>query len=105
MNTALISASERVTGGGAPVEYLPVLTAIPLPILVLGPDDLPIFANLAAEVFFSRSLAQLAKLPADRLFPPHSPIFQLIAQVRETRAVVSEYGVILSTPHAHFSPI
>jgi len=99
MSTALSPPPAPSADGGTPPGYLHMLTAIPLPILVLGPDNVPVFANLAAEVFFSRSLAQLAKLPADRLFPAHSPIFQLITQVRKSRAVVSEYGVVLSTPH------
>ena len=99
MSASQTSITATAPAPKAQAEYLSVLMAIPLPILVLGPDEIPVFANLAAEVFFSRSLSQLEKITANQLFPRHSPILQLIAQVRKTRAGVSEYGVDLTTPN------
>jgi two-component system, NtrC family, nitrogen regulation sensor histidine kinase GlnL len=85
----------------SPVEVISadaVMSAIPYPMLVVGALDRPVYANAAAETFFSMGQSLLKKLPLADLFGPSSPIVSLIGQVRRTGATVNEYGVDVAIP-------
>ena len=75
-----------------------VLSALPDPILVIGGTGRIAYVNAAAEQFFQASEAYLSGRALQELLPGDSPLFTLIAQVRETGSSVSEYGVTLETP-------
>jgi two-component system, NtrC family, nitrogen regulation sensor histidine kinase GlnL len=75
-----------------------ILGMLPHPVLVFGGDDRAIYANAAAEQFFSVGLSLLKRQTLSEMVGPSSPLVTLIAQVRRTGATVNEYGVDLQLP-------
>ena len=75
-----------------------LLSALPVPVLLLDKDNRFRFANHAAEQFLGlstpawRSTGWTTSLPAD------NPIFLLIAQVREGEATISDHDLTLESP-------
>src|SRR5258705_11140772 len=96
-----LGAHERVhapTGARRHLEYDLLIAALPHPILVLGEQDRIIYANPAAEVFFSASQAVLKRQRLADLVTFGCPLTALVAQVRRTEASVNEYGVEVTMP-------
>ncbi len=84
-----------------PVDGIPheaVMGAIPYPVLVIGDGDRPLYANAAAETFFSMGQSLLKRHPLADLVGRSSPLVALVAQVRRTGATVNEYGVDVAVP-------
>jgi two-component system nitrogen regulation sensor histidine kinase GlnL len=75
-----------------------VLNALPHPVVMLGPDERIAEANDAAQNFFQASAASLAKLTLAHFVPFGSPMLELVSQVRERQAPVSEYRVDVGSP-------
>jgi two-component system, NtrC family, nitrogen regulation sensor histidine kinase GlnL len=75
-----------------------VLNALPLAVVVIGPDGKIKDANVAAEDFFDMSVALLRRHPLRDLVPFGSPLLSLIEQVRQRGGAVNEYKVDLGTP-------
>jgi two-component system nitrogen regulation sensor histidine kinase GlnL len=75
-----------------------VLNALPLAVVVVGPDAKINDANVAAEDFFDMSVALLRRHALRDLVPFGSPILSLIEQVRQRGGAVNEYKVDLGTP-------
>jgi two-component system nitrogen regulation sensor histidine kinase GlnL len=75
-----------------------VLNALPHPVLTIGPENVIIGANQAAESFFQNSSAVLARHSLDYFVPFGSPLFGLVQQVRDRSAPVTEYRVDVSSP-------
>ena len=75
-----------------------ILAALPDPVLVADAKGVIQFANAAAEQFFDTSAATLVGGRLAELLPADSPLFALMASVRQTGHSVSEYGVTLETP-------
>jgi two-component system nitrogen regulation sensor histidine kinase GlnL len=75
-----------------------VLNALPLAVVVIGPDGKINDANVAAEDFFDMSVALLRRHPLRDLVPFGSPLLALIEQVRQRGGAVNEYKVDLGTP-------
>ena len=93
--------SER--GGAGPrrhIEHDLLLAALPHPILVLGDDDRVLFANAAAESFFSLSLGVLKRQTLPDIIAFSSPLGALVAQVRRTGATVNEYSIEVGLPRS-----
>src|SRR5471032_1005329 len=78
-----------VTGG--------IANALPMPILLLGPDQEITYVNPAAEQFFDTGAGILLKQFINDLLPFDSPLFQLINQARERNSSAAERDVDLST--------
>ena len=74
------------------------LNALPHPVAALGPDNRFIAANSAAEAFFQASAPVMYRNTIDSFVPFGSPLLDLIDQVREREAPVSEYRVEIGTP-------
>jgi len=72
--------------------------ALPMPIILIGPDQKLLYANPAAEQFFHTSQVMLLKQRLPELVPFDSPLFQLIQQARERGSSAAERDVDLSTP-------
>ena len=93
----------------APTSLAPavILNALPHPVLVIDRANRVAQLNLAAEQFFEAGASALLGRPLGELVPADSPLFALVAQVREAGNSVSEYGVTLETPKigAHFVSI
>lgn len=73
-----------------------LLNAMPHPVLVLGADNEIVYANFAAEVFFSASENVLRRKIIEDIVPFSCPLTSLIRQVRVNNSTVNEYGVGLS---------
>ena len=93
------TARER-TGVGARrhIEHDLLLAALPHPIVVLGDDDRVLFANAAAESFFSLSHGMLKRQTLPDIIAFSSPLGALVGQVRRSGATVNEYGVDVALP-------
>ena len=72
--------------------------ALPMPILLVGPDDGLLYANQAAEQFFDMGVGLLLKQKLRDLLPFGSPLVQLVSQARLRGASIAERNVDLSTP-------
>ncbi len=86
------------TGQRRHIEHDLLLAALPHPILVLGEDDRVLYANLAAETFFSLSQAMLKRQKLSDIVAFSSPLGALVAQVRKSGVTVNEYGIDVDLP-------
>ena len=82
------------------IEHDLLLGALPHPILVLGDDDRVLYANPAAEAFFSLSQGMLKRQTLVDIIAFSSPLAALVGQVRRTGAAVNEYGVDVDLPRS-----
>jgi two-component system nitrogen regulation sensor histidine kinase GlnL len=80
------------------IEHDLLLAALPHPILVLAEGDRILYANPAAEVFFSASQAVLKRVRLTDMVAFGCPLLSLVEQVRRTEATVNEYGVEVVMP-------
>lgn len=80
------------------VEHDLLLAALPHPILVLAEQDRIVYANPAAEVFFSASQAVLKRQMLSGIMAFGCPLLALVAQVRRTDSTLNEYGVEVVMP-------
>ena len=93
-----MSSLKPLTPAAKPIEHDLMLAALPHPILLLGPDDHIIYANPAAEVFVSASIAVLRRQTLSQVVAFGCPLLSLVAQVRRSDATVNEYGVEVLMP-------
>jgi two-component system, NtrC family, nitrogen regulation sensor histidine kinase GlnL len=82
------------------IEHDLLLSALPHPILVLGDDERVVYANAAAESFFSLSLGVLKRQTLPDIIAFSSPLAALVGQVRRTGATVNEYGIDVGLPRS-----
>ena len=82
------------------IEHDLLLAALPHPILVLGDDDRVLYANAAAESFFSLSQGLLKRQTLPDIIAFSSPLAALVVQVRRTGATVNEYGIEVGLPRS-----
>src|SRR5258706_648064 len=87
------SGQNDFTGGEAAI-----VGALPMPILLIGPEYQILHGNQAAEQFFDMGVGLLLKQTFGDLLPFGSPLLQLIGQARERGASIAERNVDLSTP-------
>jgi two-component system nitrogen regulation sensor histidine kinase GlnL len=91
------------TPGATPrrhIEYDLLLAALPHPIVVLGDDDRVLYANAAAESFFSLSQGVLKRQTLSDIIAFASPLAALVGQVRRTGAAVNEYSIEVGLPRS-----
>jgi len=94
-----VEARERTSiGQRRHIEHDLLLAALPHPILVLGEDDRVLYANLAAETFFSLSQAMLKRQKLSEIVAFASPLGALVDQVRKSGVTVNEYGLDVDLP-------
>jgi two-component system nitrogen regulation sensor histidine kinase GlnL len=93
-------ARERPQQSSGPrhVQHDLLLASLPHAVLALAEDDRIVYANPAAEQFFSASQAMLKRHQLSDLVTFGCPLTSLVAQVRRTGASVNEYGVEVSSP-------
>jgi two-component system nitrogen regulation sensor histidine kinase GlnL len=75
-----------------------ILNALSDPVFLIDDANRFAYVNLAAEQFFANSAASLLGRPLSLVLPEDSPLFALIAQVRDHRQSVAEFGVSLEGP-------
>lgn len=83
---------------GTPPGAALILGALPVPVVLLDPDNRFRFANPAAEQFFEISAAHLAQLRLVELIPPDNPLFLLLAQVRAQDVTIADHDLTLESP-------
>jgi two-component system, NtrC family, nitrogen regulation sensor histidine kinase GlnL len=82
------------------IEHDLLLSTLPHPILVLGDDERVLYANAAAESFFSLGLGMLKRQTLPDIIAFSSPLSALVDQVRSTGATVNEYGIDVGLPRS-----
>src|SRR5258706_14271609 len=87
------SGQNDVTGREAAI-----VGALPMPIILVGPQYQLLHANQAAEQFFDMGVGLVLKQKLGDLLPFGSPLLQLIGQARERGASIAERNVDLTTP-------
>jgi two-component system nitrogen regulation sensor histidine kinase GlnL len=78
-----------------------VLSALPVPVVVLDAENRFLSANPAAEQFFQLSASSLAQQRLSDLIPPDTRLFALVDQVRSQDAPVSDHDLTLESPRLH----
>jgi two-component system nitrogen regulation sensor histidine kinase GlnL len=81
-----------------PADAAALLSALPMPVVLLDAENRFRFVNQAAEQFLGISARQLAQHRLSDLVPEDSPIFLLIAQVRQGEVTVSDHDLTLDGP-------
>ena len=81
-----------------PLDGHALLSALPMPVVLLDAENRFRFANHAAEQFLGISLVQLTQLHLADLVPPDNPIFLLIVLVRDGDVSVSDHDLSLECP-------
>jgi two-component system, NtrC family, nitrogen regulation sensor histidine kinase GlnL len=106
--SAVVSRATRLLGRGRVVEAAPkvvdaatILGALPVPVILLDPEDRFRHVNHAAEQFLGISAAWLTQHRLGDLVPDDNPLFLLIDQVRKTEATVSDHDLNLESPRLH----
>jgi two-component system nitrogen regulation sensor histidine kinase GlnL len=80
------------------VDSAAILGALPVPVMLLDPENRFRYVNNAAEQFLGISAASLAQFRLLDLVPPDNPVFLLIEQVRTTEATIIDHDLDLESP-------
>jgi two-component system nitrogen regulation sensor histidine kinase GlnL len=79
-------------------DFAAMLSALPVPCVLLDADNRFRYANPAAEQFFAISISQLRHIGLADLVPADSPLFPLLQQVRADQIVVSDHDLTFDSP-------
>jgi len=79
-------------------DTMQILSALPVPVVLLDPDNRFRYVNHAAEQFLGISAAGLAPLRLRDLVPEDNPLFLLVQQVRLSDATVSDHDLSVDSP-------
>ncbi len=83
------------------VDAQAMLSALPVPVVLLDAENRFRFANQAAEQFLGVSLMQLRQMTLATLLPEDNPLFALLAQVRLQGSTISDHDLTLESPRLH----
>ena len=75
-----------------------LLGVLPHPLLVIAADGTILYANAAAEAFFSISAAMLKRSTIKEVVAFGCPLLSLVEQVQTTATTVNEYGIEIASP-------
>ena len=78
-----------------------ILSAMPVPVVLLDADNRFKYVNHAAEQFLGASAASLSQVRLTDLVPSDNPLFLLIDQVRRTEATISDHDLTLESARLH----
>ncbi|MBP0443868.1 PAS domain-containing protein [Roseomonas sp. SSH11] len=78
-----------------------LLSALPVPVVLLDVEERFCFANPAAELFLGLSSSTLAQMHLTDLLPEDSRLPALVRQVRAADAPVSDHDLVLHSPRLH----
>lgn len=93
------AANNSVSAAASPdIDSETLLFSLPHPILMIASNGAIIFANAAAESFFSMSAAMLKRSKIKDVVAFGCPLLALIEQVQATSTTVNEYGIEVSSP-------
>jgi two-component system nitrogen regulation sensor histidine kinase GlnL len=95
---ALREPSDVVALARRPPDAAVLLAALPVPVVLLGPDEKFRFVNPAAEQVFSASAGQLAQLRLSEVVAADSPLLLMVEQVRTQEVTVNDHDLLLEGP-------
>ncbi len=100
MKSALARNVLAVVGRETPrlPDAAALLSAVPVPVVMLDGQNRFRYANHAAEQFLGMSMVQLLQHGLADLLPRDNPIFQLIEQARQNEVTISDYDLSLQSP-------
>ena len=75
-----------------------IMSALPVPVVLLDADNRFRFVNHAAEQFLGISASGLSQLRLRDLVPEDNPLFLLVEQVRKSDATVSDHDLSVDSP-------
>jgi two-component system nitrogen regulation sensor histidine kinase GlnL len=75
-----------------------IMSALPVPVMLLDTENRFRFVNHAAEQFLGISVAGLSQLRLRDLIPEDNPLFLLVDQVRRSGATVSDHDLSVDSP-------
>jgi two-component system nitrogen regulation sensor histidine kinase GlnL len=102
MSNTLARSVRAVFGREAKApEPAALLSALPVPVVLLDKDNRFRFANPSAEQFFGISAAQLAHIRLSELVPTDNPIFLLMDTVRRAEVSIADYDLTIESPRLH----
>jgi len=101
MSAVVARASRLLAGRSRAADAAAVLGALPVPVILLDPENRFRHVNQAAEQFLGISIAGLAQLRLSDLLPVDNPIFLLIDQVRRTEASIVDHDLNLESARLH----
>jgi len=101
MTNVVTRASRLLASRARAADATAILGALPVPVMLLDPDNRFRNVNQAAEQFLGMSAASLAQVRLQDLLPPDNPVFMLIKQVRKTEATISDHDLNLDSPRLH----
>jgi two-component system nitrogen regulation sensor histidine kinase GlnL len=101
MNAVMARATRLLAGRGRGVDAAAILGALPVPVVLLDPENRFRHVNHAAEQFLGMSAAGLSVLRLEDLLPLDNPLFRLIEQVRGTEATIADHDLNLDSPRLH----
>ncbi|WP_458096882.1 two-component system sensor histidine kinase NtrB [Roseomonas sp. WA12] len=78
-----------------------LLSALPVPVVLLDGEERFCFANPAAELFLGLSSASLSQMHLTDLLPEDSRLPALVRQVRAADAPISDHDLTLLSPRIH----
>jgi two-component system, NtrC family, nitrogen regulation sensor histidine kinase GlnL len=78
-----------------------ILSALPVPVLLLDPENHFRYVNHAAEQFLGISAASLAQLRLRDLVAEDNPLFLLVEQVRQSDSSVSDHDLTVDSPRLY----
>ncbi len=83
------------------VDLAALVSALPVPVVLLDPEDRFRFVNPAAEQFLGLSSAQLSQMRLADLTAADSPLCMLVGQVRGGEVTISDHDMTLDGPRLH----
>jgi two-component system nitrogen regulation sensor histidine kinase GlnL len=86
-------------------EAAMLMSALPVPVVVLDTGNHFTYANHAAEQFLGVSSVQLGQMLLSDLVPPDNPVFLLIDQVRQGDVMISDHDMTFESPRLRKSGI
>ncbi len=90
--------ADRRPAAAAPPDSVALMAALPVPVVLLGPDNRLRFLNHAAEQFLGVSAAAAAQLGLADFVARDNPLFLLVDQVRQHDARVADHDMSLEGP-------
>ena len=110
-----LAAARRDAGGGGVInpvtraalalrerrrapDMAQIMSALPVPVVLLDTDNRFRFVNHAAEQFLGISASGLSQLRLRDLVPEDNPLFLLVEQVRKSDATVSDHDLSVDSP-------
>ena len=96
-----LKLAEKLRPRARTIDAAAMLSALPVPVMLLDAENRFRFVNHAAEQFLGLSLQQLGHMRLSDLLPDDHPLFAIVAQVRQTGSTIADHDLALESPRLH----